>query len=229
MKKGQLGTILLLMALVGGAVNLYRYYVIQGSKKPAFEVFDVRTFNDLEPMTIVHYQIRNVGDLTAHDVLTSVSTIGGNETPPAFFDNLSIGEAVSVNRKVPLGRYAKLRVGVLCRELRKAIYYAVEPDLEPDPPPNPDFIVYNLTLASVEEDNQTIAQATFWIMNIGGSAAHDVNVSVAEGPSTLVPLLPPGESKRLFMGPILITWGGLDIEIACKEGVKQIYHLIEYS
>lgn len=230
MKKRQINTILLVLAIIGGvAINLYRYYSLKGGKKPEFEVFDVRTFSDLEPMTIVHYQIKNVGRSTAHDVLTSVSPIGGNETPPAFFANLSIGKTASVNREIPLGDYAQLRVGVICREFEKAKYYNVEPDLRPDPSPKPDFIVYNLTLSSTSEDNQTSIRAIFWLMNVGGSTAHNVVVSLEDGSSTTVYAIPQEESVKISLDTRSITWEGVFVEVSCDEGVEQNYFLVEYS
>lgn len=228
MKKGQINTIFLILALIGGVINLYRYYSVQGGKKPDFEIFDVRTFNDLEPMTIVHYQIRNVGRSTAHEVLTSVSAIGGNETPPALFANLSIGKAVSVNRKISPGDYTQLRVGVICREFEKAKYYNVETDLGPEPPQRPDFIVYNLTLGSTSDDNQTSNRATFWIMNIGGLTAHNVDISLKDGSGTLIYVIPPGGSAKLSLDSGSLTWEGVVVEISCDEGVEQNYFLVEY-
>lgn len=230
MNRKQINTIFLILAIVGGvAINLHRFYSLRGGRKPAFEIFDVRTFNDLEPATIVHYQIRNTGRSEAHEVLTSVSPIGGNESQPAFFATLSRGEAASVNTKIPTGDYTQLRVGVICREFRKAEYKNVEPNLTPDPPLRPDFVVYNLTLHSSTDDNITSIRATFWIMNIGGSTAHDVVVSLEGGTSTSINVIPPGESAFLSLDPGSIDWEAVIVYISCVEGVEQNYFLIDYG
>jgi len=228
MKKEHINTIFLILVLVGGIViNVFRFFPDIGIGKPEFEVFDVRTFNDLEPATIVHYQLKNVGRATAHDVLTSVSTVGGNGTSPAFFQTISRGEAVSVNRNIPLGNYEELRIGVLSKEL-KAKYYTVKPDAKPDPPPTPDFIVYNLTITTTSEDNQTINMASFGIMNIGGSAAHNVDLSLEGGSNSSIPLITQGEAKMISIELRTITWKGVGVKVSCNEGIIQTYYLIEY-
>ncbi len=229
MKKGQISTILLILALIGGGINLYyRYYWLPRSQRPAFEVFDVRAFNDLEPMTIVHYQIRNVGGSTAHEVLTSVAPVDGNASLPAYFQNISVGEAVSVNRRIPLGQYTKLKIGIICLEFQKAKYYTVEPDVKPEPPPSPDFLVYNLSIITVGEGNQTSNRAVFWIMNIGGSTAHRVNVFLAEGGYTVIPTLSVGIPMRLIIDLRSLPQV-VDVEVSCEEGVRQTYFLREYG
>lgn len=230
MKKGQINTIIFVLVLIFGiALNIFRFFPNSGVKKPSFEIFDVRMFNDLDPVTIVHYQIRNVGKTEAYEVLTSVSYAGGNESPPAFFANISVGKAVSANRNIPLGRYTELKIGIIHRENRKVNFYTVVPDIKPDPPPTPDFIVYNLTLRSTSDDAMSKNRSIFWIMNIGGSTAHNVNVSLEGGLSTLIPSIQKGESIRVSIEQHTITWEGVDIEIICSEGVRQVYHLIDYN
>jgi hypothetical protein len=230
MKRKQINTIFVILAIAGGVViNFYRFYPLQGGKTPKFEIFDVRTFNDLEPTTIVHYQVRNVGRSEAHEVLTSVSPIEGNESQPAFFATFSIGEVASVNSRISPGDYPQLRVGVICREFRKAKYYNVEPNLKPDPPQKPDFIVYNLTLHSSTEDNITSNRATFWIMNIGGATATDIAVSLEGGTGTSIDSIPPGESMFLSLDPGSIDWEAVIVYISCEEGVEQNYFLIDYG
>lgn len=228
MKKGQISTILLILALVGGGLNLYyRYYWLPKKQRPAFEVFDVRTFNDLEPMTIVHYQIKNVGGSTAHEVLTSVAPIDGNASLPAYFTNISVGESVSVNRRIPLGQYTRLKIGVICLEFEKAKYYTVEPNVKPEPPSRPDFLVYNLSITTITEGNQTLVKAVFWVMNIGGEPAHSVNVSVMDGGYAIIPTLSVGMPMRLTFD-LEALLQVVDVEVSCEEGVRQTYFLREY-
>ncbi len=230
MNRKQINTIFVILAIVGGVViNFFRFYPLQGGKRPEFEIFDVRTFNDLEPTTIVHYQVRNAGRSEAHEVLTSVSPIGGNESQPAFFATLSIREVASVNSRIPPGDYLQLRVGVICREFRKAKYYNVETNLRPDPPQKPDFIVYNLTLHSSTEDNITSKRATFCIMNIGGATANDIAVSLEGGTGTSIDSISSGESKFLSLDPGSIDWEAVIVYISCEEGVEQNYFLIDYG
>lgn len=230
MRKGQINTIILITIIIVGIVlNLYRFFPSLGTKKPKFEIFDVRTFNDLEPMTIVHYQLKNVGKAVATEVLTSISYTETNQTPPAYFPLLTPGEAVSVNRKIPMGQYVELRIGVVSIELGEPKYYTVKPDLLPEPPPRPDFIVYNLTFTSSPSENQTLKRAVFWIMNIGGFPAHDIKISLYGIIGTSIDLIEPGESKRLSLDLNTITWEGLDVQISCNEGVRQTYFLINYG
>lgn len=230
MKKKCINLIIVTLAIVGGlAINLLRFLPLGRSQRPEFEVFDVRTFSDLESSTIIHYQIKNVGKVVALDLLTSVSAPGGNETPPAFFPSLKPGESASVNRNIPLGDYSELIVGVFCRGLEKSEYFTVEPDVKPEPPQNPDFVVYGLKLTNFTEGNQTGWRADFWIMNIGGSEAHDVIVSVDMRAVTTIGLLSPMEAKELVLVLEMITWQGLDVNISCREGVEQTYYLIEYG
>lgn len=230
MRKGQINTIILITIIIVGVVlNVYRFFPSLGTRKPQFEIFDVRTFNDLEPTTIVHYQVKNVGRVAANEVLTSISFAETNQTPPAYFPSLPPGEAVSVNRKIPLGHYVELQIGVVSIELSKPKYYTVKTDVPPEPPQKPDFIVYNLTFTSLPSNNQTVRRAVFWIMNIGGTVAHEVQVSLYGMIGTTIDLLAPGESKMLPLDLTTITWEGLDVEISCSEGIKQAYFLIEYE
>ena len=60
MKKGQINTIIFVLVLIIGiALNIFRFFPYFGVKEPSFEVFDVRLYDDLDPVTIVHYQIKN--------------------------------------------------------------------------------------------------------------------------------------------------------------------------
>jgi hypothetical protein len=229
--RGQLNTILFIIALILGGMNLYRFYLRyrEATSLPEFEVYDVRTYVDLEPRTLVHYRIRNVGSSTALKVVTAVSPLDGNESLPAYFERISVGESVSINRKIPSGDYAKLEVGVYSLGFKETKFFTVEPDADPEPQESPDFIVYNLTLTLLPEDNQTIYRSDFWIMNIGGSSAHSVDVSLSPVSKTMIPLLPVEEPTMMTLNLESLSWKGIDVEISCDEGVRQKYMLAEYD
>jgi hypothetical protein len=227
--RGQLNTVIVvLLLIIGISINVVRFFPDIGKRKPSFEVVDVRTFSDLEPVTIVHYVIRNVGKADAFDVLTSVSNKTGNESLPAFFDEIPVGGAASVNRRLPRGRYTELTVRVLHKDTKKVEEFIVEPDVEANPLPEPDFIAYNLTLYSIAEDNTTINWAMLWVMNIGGSSANDVNVSIDGGGSTALPVLEPGEAEKIILERGAATWEGVDVTVSSDEGLTQVYHITEY-
>ena len=98
MKRGQINTIIVVIVLIIGiGLNIIRFFPNIGKKKPSFEIVDVRTFNDLETTTIVHYVIRIIGKTEAFDVLTSVTNNEGNESLPAYFENVTVGGEVSIN------------------------------------------------------------------------------------------------------------------------------------
>ncbi len=227
--RGQLNTVIIvLLLIIGISINVIRFFPDIGKKEASFEVVDVRTFNDLEPMTTVHYVLRNVGKAEAFDVLTSVSSKNGNESLPAFFEEISIGGEVSVNRRLPHGRYSELIVRVLHRDSKKVEEFIVEPDLGEYSIAAPDFIAYNLTLYKETKDNATINMAKFWVMNIGGSTANGVNVSLDGGDSRFFSTLEPGEPKKVTLDRGAVTWYGVDVTIYSDEGVLQVYHMTEY-
>jgi hypothetical protein len=229
--RGQLNTILFIIALIVGGMNLYRFYLRyrEATSLPDFEVYDVRTYDGLEPRTLVHYQIRNVGASTALEVVTAVSLLDGNESLPAYFESILVGEAVSINRKIPPDDYTKLGIGVYSLGFKETKFYTVVPDSDPEPPESPDFIVYNLTLTPLLEDNQTIYRSDFWIMNIGGSPSHGVDVSLAPASRKMIPLLPVEEPMMITLNLESLSWEGIDVEISCDEGVRQKYMLAEYD
>ncbi len=229
MTRGQLNTVIVaVLLLIGISINVIRFFPDIGKGKPSFEVTDVRTFNDLEPVTIVHYVLRNVGKAEAFDVLTSVSNKTGNESLPAFFDEIPVGGGVSVNRRLPQGRYSELTVRVLHRDAKKVEEFVVEPDTEANPMSEPDFIAYNLTLYSVIDDNMTKNMAMLWVMNIGGSAANGVNVSIDGGGGTTLSVLGPGENQRIVLERGAATWDGVDVTVSSDEGALQVYHIAVY-
>jgi hypothetical protein len=229
--RGQLNTILFIIALIAGGMNLYRFYLRyrEATSLPEFEVYDVRTYDGLEPRTLVHYQIRNVGASTALEVVTAVSPIDGNYSLPAYFESIPVGEPVSINRKILPGDYTKLRVSVYSLGFKETKFFTVVPDADPKPPESPDFIVYNLTLTALPEDNRTIYRADFGMMNIGGSPAHGVDVSLAPASRTMIPLLPVEEPWMITLDLESLSWEGVDVEISCDEGVSQKYLLAEYD
>jgi hypothetical protein len=228
--RGQLNTVIVaLLLIIGISINVARFFPDIGKRRPSLEVVDVRTFNDLEPVTIVHYVIRNVGKAAAYDVLTSVSGKTGNESLPAFFDEIPVGGASSVNRRLPSGQYPELTVKVLHREAKKVEEFVVEPDVEANPLPEPDFIAYNLTLYSITEDNTTVNWAMLWVVNVGGSSANDVKVSIYGGGNTALPVLEPGEAEKIILERGVATWEGVDVTVYSDEGVTQVYHITEYK
>jgi hypothetical protein len=229
--RGQYNTLIFIVLAFMAGYNLYRYYSSwrQASILPEFEVFDVRTLNNLEPTTIVHYQMRNVGKTTAQEVVTAVSPVDGNDSLPAFFESVPVGGTVSVNRKIPPGDYSEVRIGVYCNGFSKTVFYTVEPNVESDPPLTPDFIVYNLSHTDEPEVNTTAHGAIFWIMNIGGSTAHNVNVSIVQGTSFLIPVLRAGDSEEVTVLIDSTSWKGLEVYITCDEGIIQLYLLVEYG
>ncbi len=230
MTRGQLNTVIVVVLLIiGVSINVVRFFPDIGKRKPSFMVEDVRTFNDLEPVTIVHYVLRNVGKAEALGVLTSVSYKTGNESLPAFFDEIPVGGGVSVNRRLPQGQYSEFVVRVLHRDAKKVEEFVVEPDAEANQMSEPDFIVYNLTLYSVAEDNKTENMAMLWVMNIGGSAANGVSVSIDGGGSTMLPVLEPGEDERVILNRGAAIWEGVDVAISSDEGIMQVYHIAEYK
>lgn len=231
MTRGQLNTILFIVALVLGGMNLYRFYLSYrgATRLPEFEVYDVRTYDGLEPRKLVHYRIRNVGASTALEVVTAVSPIGGNYSLPAYFESIPVGESASINRKIHQGDYSELRVSVYSLGFKENKFFTVVPDADPEPPEIPDFIVYNLTLTTLPEDNLTIYRAVFWMMNIGGSPAHGVDVSLAAASRTMIPLLPVEEPMMITLDLESLSWEGVEVEISCDEGVSQKYFLAEYD
>ena len=231
MTRGQLNTILFIIALIVGGMNLYRFYLRyrEATSLPEFEVYDVRTYDGLEPRTLVHYRIRNVGGSTALEVVTAVSPLDGNESIPAYFESIPVGESVSINRKIPPGDYAKLGVGVYSLGFKETKFFTVVPDADPEPPESPDFIVYNLTLTPLPEDNQTIYRSDFWMMNIGGSPAHGVDVSLAPASRMMIPLLPIEEPMMMTLNLESLSWKGVDVEISCDESIRQKYMLADYD
>lgn len=230
MTRGQLNTVIVVVLLIIGiSVNVIRFFPDIGKKKPSFEVVDVRTFNELEPTTIVHYLLRNVGKADAFDVLTSVSTKTGNESLPAFFDEIPVGGRVSVNRRLPQGNYSELVVRVLHRDAKKVEECVVKPNTGGNPMSEPDFIAYNLTLHSTSEGNVTMNWATFWVINIGGSSANGVKVSIDGGGNTTLSVLGPGRSEKIVLERGAATWEGVDVTVSSMEGVLQVYHIAEYK
>lgn len=231
MKKKNIKTIFLIIAIILAGFNLYRYYMSwhQSRLLPDFEVSNVRIFNNLEPKTIVHYELRNNGSTTANYVITEISPIDGNNSLPAYFEKLSVGETVSINRKIPLDNYTKLKIGVNCFTFSKAKYYIVTPNLEPDISTIPDFIIYNLSLTPFFRNNITVYNTVFSIMNIGGSPAHNVNISVETASSIIMSVLPENEPSRVTMVLDSLSWEGIEIYITCKEDVRQLYYLEKYN
>jgi len=231
MKRRQINTIFLIIALILVGFNLYRYYMSwrQSRLLPDFEVSNVRILNNLEPRTIVHYELKNNGSTTANYVITAVSPIDGNDSLPAYFEKVLVGETVSINRKIPLENYTKLKIGVNCLIFSKAKYYIVAPNLEPDIPTIPDFIIYNLSLTPFFKNNITVYNAVFSIMNIGGSPAHNVNISVETASSIIMSVLPENEPSRVTIVLDSLSWEGIEVYITCDEGVRQLYYLEKYN
>jgi len=231
MKKRQMNTIFLIIVIILAGFNLYRYYMSwrQSRLLPDFEISNVRILNDLEPRTIVHYELKNNGSTTANYIITVVSPIDGNDSLPAYFEKLSVGETVSINRKIPHENYTRLKIGVNCFKFSKAKYYIVTPNLEPDISPIPDFIVYDLSLTPIINNNITVYNTVFSIMNIGGSPAHNVNVSVETASSIIMPVLPENEPSRVSMVLSSLAWEGIEVYITCDEGVRQLYYLESYD
>jgi len=231
MKRKQINTIFLIIAIILAGFNLYRYYMSwhQSRLLPDFEVSNIRIFNNFEPRTIVHYELKNNGSATANYVITAVSPIDGNDSLPAYFEKLSVGETVSINRKISLEDYTNLEIGVNCLTFSEAKYYIVTPDLEPDIPTIPDFIIYNLSLTQFFKNNITIYNAVFSIMNIGGSPAHNVNISVETASSIIMSVLPENEPSRVTMILDVLSWEGIEVYITCDDGVRQLYYLKKYN
>ena len=231
MKRGQLNTIFLVVAIILAGINLYRYYLRwqQSTLLPDFEVVNVRTLNNLEPRTIVHYELRNNGSINANYVITAVSPIDGNDSLPAYFEEMSVGDIVSINRKIPLENYTQLKIGVNCMRFSKPKYYTITLNPEPYISAIPDFIVYNLSITPFILNNVTVYNAVFSIMNIGGLPAHNVNVSVEPKSNTAISVLPENEPTRVTMVLDSLSWEGVDVHITCDEGVEQLYYLEKYS
>lgn len=231
MKRGQINKIFLIIAIILSGFNLYRYYMSLSKPRllPDFEVSNVRILNNLELRTIVHYELKNNGSTTADYVITAVSPIDGNDSLPFYFEKLSVGETVSINRKIPLENYTKLKIGVNCLTFSEAKYYIVTPNLEPDVTTIPDFIIYNLSLTTFFKNNITVYNAVFSIMNIGGSPAHNVNISVETASSIIMSVLPENEPSRVNMVLDSLSWEGIEVYITCDEGVKQLYYLEKYD
>ncbi|MBA7684641.1 hypothetical protein ES703_93047 [subsurface metagenome] len=231
MKRGQINKVFLIIAIILSGFNLYRYYMSWSKPRllPDFEVSNVRILNNLELRTIVHYELKNNGSTTADYVITAVSPIDGNDSLPFYFEKLSVGETVSINRKIPLENYTKLKIGVNCLTFSEAKYYMVTPNLEPDVTTIPDFIIYNLSLTTFFKNNITVYNAVFSIMNIGGSPAHKVNISVETASSIIMSVLPENEPSRVNMVLDSLSWEGIEVYITCDEGVKQLYYLEKYD
>jgi hypothetical protein len=219
--------IVVVLLIIGISINVIRFFPEIGKKKPSFEVVDVRAFNDLEPTTIVHYLLINIGKAEAFDVLTSVSSKKGNESLPAFFDEIPVGVSVSVNRRLPQGNYSELLVRVLHRDTRKIEEFVVEPNTGGNLMSEPDFIAYNLTLYSTSEDNVTMNWANFWVINIGGSSANGLKVSIDGGGNTTLSVLEPGRSEKILLERGAATWEGVDVTMSSMEGALQVYHIAE--
>lgn len=231
MKRRQINTIFLIIAIIIAGFNLYRYYLSCSKLRllPDFEVSNVRILNNLEPRTIVHYELKNNGSTTANYVISAVSPIDGNDSLPVYFEKLSVGETVSINRKIAFENYTKLKICVNCLTFSEAKYYIVTPNLEPDIPTIPDFIIYNLSLTPFFKNNITVYKAVFSIMNIGGSPAHNVNISVETASSVIMSVLPENELGRVTMVLNSLSWEGIEVYITCDEGVRQLYYLEKYD
>jgi hypothetical protein len=229
LKRGQINTIIVVIVLIIGiGINIIRFFPNIGKKKPSFEIVDVRTFNELEPTTIVHYVLRNIGKTEAFDVLTSVTNNEGNESLPAYFENVTVGGEVSINRRLPYGSYSELKVGVTHRDSDKIEEFIVEPDVNEYSMTVPDFIAYNLTLYDIIENNVNKKMAMFWVMNIGGIKSNEVNVSIDGGSNTLLSALEPGESHKIILEQGITILGVVDVSIFSDEGILQVYHITEY-
>jgi hypothetical protein len=228
LKRGQLNTVIVVILLIIGiGINIIRFFPNIGKKKPLFEMVDVRTFNDLEPTTIVHYVLRNIGKTEAFDVLTSVTNNEGNESLPAFFENVPVGGEVSINRRLPHGSYSELKIGVLHRDSNEIEEFIVEPDVNEYSMTVPDFIAYNLTLYDIVENNAIKKMAMFWVMNIGGIKSNGVNVSIDGGGNTLLSVLEPGESNKIILEQGITIMGVVDVSIFSEEGIIQVYYITE--
>jgi len=227
MKRDKINIILLIIALIGVSVNFYRYYLEDIINKPEFIILDVRVFDDLEPLTIIHYRIKNVGRAPAHYVATAVSSIYGNDSLPAFFEKIEAGESVSVNLRVPRENYTQIKVGISCEEFNDVKYYDVHIN-NTSKILDPDFIVYNLSYRYVVKNNKTITEACFWIMNIG-SPAHNINITLGIESNISIPFLNQGEKKMITMNTSSPIWLGIHVEIVCEEGIRQEHYLTRYG
>lgn len=228
MKREQINVMLLIIALIGVCFNIYRYYFASIINKPEFIILDIKTFNNLEPLTIVHYRIKNVGNAPAHQVSTMISSINGSKSLPAFFEKIDIGESVSVNLRIKCDQYTQLKVEISCFELGDVKFYDVQATNESEIFFNPDFIVYNLSYRFITQGNQTITEAEFWILNIG-SPAHNINVSLGSSSYSIISYLSHGEAKKIIMNTTSTIWLGIHVDITCDEGVKQTHYLTRYD
>jgi hypothetical protein len=227
MKRDKINIILLIVALIGVGVNVYRYYLADIINRPEFIILDVRILKGLEPLTIVHYRIKNVGSATAHYVATAVSSINGNYSLPAFFEKIDAGESVSVNLRVPDDNYSQIKVGISCKEFNDVKYYDVQIN-NASKILDPDFIIYNLSYRYIIKNNETITEASFWIMNIG-SPAHNVNITLGIASNISIPVLYQGEKKMIIMNTSSPIWLGIHVEIVCDEGIRQTHYLTRYG